>query len=106
MSQILCGTRLSILTDARNDPAFASPLSFSLECNPITFHLHAHLRLIMVANSIVLCRIALLQQNPYWSYALPAGLQDATTLGTSQDDRQSGLTDDPLGHWHKQQSDS
>ena len=106
MSEILCGTRPSDLTDARNDAARDSRFCFSLECNPINFHLHAHLRLILVANSIVLCRIALLQQNPYWSYALPAGLQDATTLGTSQDDRQSGVTDDSLGHWHKQQSDS
>ena len=106
MSEVLCGTRLSNLTDARNDAGRDSRFCFSLECNPITFHLHAHLRLIMVANSIVLCRIALLQQNPYWSYALPAGLQDATTLGTSQDDRQSGVTDDPLGHWHIQLSDS
>ena len=93
-SHILCDTRLSSVTDARNNAARDSRFCFSLECNPFPFHLHAHLRLISAANSIVLCRIALLQHNPYWSQALPAGLQDATPLGTSQDDRQSGVTDD------------
>ena len=100
MSQILCGTRLSNLTDARNDPACDSRLRFSLECNPLPFHLHAHLRLISAANSIVLYRIALLQHNPYRSHALPAGLQDASR--TSQRDRQSGVTGYPLGHCLRQ----